>query len=73
MLGSNRGSVKSPTIAVKIALRLLVFPFMVTDVAPVHFTLDVSTKKFESALAMLRSAWQAVSPVSLEHPPLATP
>jgi hypothetical protein len=73
VLGTNRGSVKSPTIAVKIALRELVFPFIVTDVAPAHAVLDVSTKKFESELAICLNAEHAETPLSLLHPPDATP
>jgi len=55
VLGTNRGFVKSPTMAVKIPLRVLVDPFMTTDVAPGQATLEVSTKKFASELAMFRS------------------
>jgi hypothetical protein len=73
VFGTSRGSVRSPTIAVKIALRELVFPFMTTVLAPVQLTLDVSTKKFLSELAMLLSTEHAVRPESVLHPPLATP
>ncbi len=59
LLGTKRGFVKSPTIAVKIALREFVFPFMVTVLAPVQAVLPVSTNKFLSALAMLLSVEQA--------------
>ena len=72
LLGTRRGCVRSPTIAVKIALREFVFPFMTTDLAPAQLVLDVSTKKFLSELAMLLRVEQAVKPESPLHPPLAT-